>query len=539
MLQKKMYDVILVGAGMAGSIVATKIAKEGVNPANGEKLKVALIEGGHYYPGKPKYGYGIPSRRQSWTHIVQDMMQGDRSRRFVDGIGYTGVGGASLHWGAKGNPPEDKDYEFWARETGVDWTKENLAEAVQETLRMYNSHTIPDKILQEYHHQFRNAAQSMGYKCEKILVHKKNCIGCGGHVETSSLCRYDAKTSTLLTYIPIAVEHGVEILPDTVVQQVILEKRGADWVATGVWYSENGAPAQKAEAKKIILGANWGNAPLLYASGYGPKDLLGDKLVVENPNVGANVDGHGMSYLQIVARFEDLVVHEPGDGNFGFYFLDDADSLGNDRLFVFSGADTSDSRGMFSGAQSYALSAVAPEFGHKHKDFMRNNWKEWRHIAGNPFYLGPMVAYSHMSAPRGRIRPDGSLQFDNRHPTILKRQKEVGDLLYALFEKMGAKEIRDDPRIEALRKGGLGGPSGSGGLGHRTGSVRAGVDRKNSVVNSNFECHDIQNLLMVDSETHPRSTSLWSGGIVASCVGTFAAQRIIANHFKRSQISQG
>ena len=74
MLQEKLYDVVIVGAGFAGSIVAAKIAKEGVNPSNGEKLKIALIEGGHYHDrkGKPKWGYGIPLRRQMFTHIPQD-----------------------------------------------------------------------------------------------------------------------------------------------------------------------------------------------------------------------------------------------------------------------------------------------------------------------------------------------------------------------------------------------------------------------------------------------------------------------------------
>lgn len=234
------------------------------------------------------------------------------------------------------------------------------------------------------------------------------------------------------------------IVANTKVEQVVLEKRGAQWTATGVWYREQGASVQKADAKKVILAGALGNILLLYASGYGSRDLLGDKLMVENPNVGSHISGHPRGVEVPAARFEDLVVHEPGDGNFGFWLLDDKDNQGSKRLFICSGAETHGSD--FGGAHSYALSQWAPEFGHAHKGWMR----------GDPGFI------------------------------------------------------------------------------HEVGGCRAGTDGKNSVVNSNFECHDIANLFVVDSSSIPRETSLWSGGTVAAVVGTFAARRIIAQHFRRS-----
>ncbi|MBI4482087.1 MAG: GMC family oxidoreductase [Acidobacteria bacterium] len=524
MLKEKLYDALVVGAGFAGAVVAAKIAQEGVDPTNGERLKVALIEGGPHFKGKPKWGHGIPSRRQLFTHIPQDMRQKARSGRLIEGRLYKGVGGGSIQWGAKGHPPDDKDYEWWARETGVDWTKKNMEPAVAELLRIWHSHTVPDELLSEYHFRFRDAAQSMGYKTQKMLIHKRNCIMCGTHYEAQPQCRYDAKMSTLLSHIPIAEENGVEILPDTKVEQVTIEKRGARWTATGVWYSEKNARPEKAESKKIILAGALGTPLLLYASGYGPRDLLGDRLLVENPNVGSNIEGHVRNMMNVTARFEDLIVHEPGDGNFGFWFVDDKDHQGTDRLFILSGADTQGSG--FWGASSYALSPWAPEFGHAHKDWMRHNWKAWRHIAGSPFYSAPLIAYSHWPAPKARILPDGSFQFDDEHAAIRKRAKECRDLLWALFEKMGAKELRDVHRLpyEGARLGPI--------L-HEVGACRGGVDRRNSVVDSDFECHDIANLFIVDSCTPPGATSLWSGGTVAAVMGTFAAQRMIANHFRR------
>ena len=38
MMQDQNYDLIIVGAGMAGCILAARIAENGINPRNGEPL---------------------------------------------------------------------------------------------------------------------------------------------------------------------------------------------------------------------------------------------------------------------------------------------------------------------------------------------------------------------------------------------------------------------------------------------------------------------------------------------------------------------
>ena len=43
------FDVIVVGAGTAGTVVASRIAENGINPSTGDRLKVGLFEGGPYY----------------------------------------------------------------------------------------------------------------------------------------------------------------------------------------------------------------------------------------------------------------------------------------------------------------------------------------------------------------------------------------------------------------------------------------------------------------------------------------------------------
>jgi len=72
------YDVIIIGGGMAGCILATRIAENGVDPETGERPKVAMLERGPYFKGLPRPGYGIPLRRKMFTNITHEFRAGGR-----------------------------------------------------------------------------------------------------------------------------------------------------------------------------------------------------------------------------------------------------------------------------------------------------------------------------------------------------------------------------------------------------------------------------------------------------------------------------
>ena len=56
------------------------------------------------------------------------------------------VGGSSLHWQASAFLPYPIDYIHWQEETGVDWTSENLLDAVEETRREFSIHEYPEEV---------------------------------------------------------------------------------------------------------------------------------------------------------------------------------------------------------------------------------------------------------------------------------------------------------------------------------------------------------------------------------------------------------
>ena len=86
-MAEKSYDLIVVGSGMAGFLVAARIAEKGVNPRNGEPLNVALVERGPYIRGTPRPGYGIAERRRMFTNITREFHEKGRYQMqfFPDG----------------------------------------------------------------------------------------------------------------------------------------------------------------------------------------------------------------------------------------------------------------------------------------------------------------------------------------------------------------------------------------------------------------------------------------------------------------------
>lgn len=154
------YDLIVTGAGTGGIIMAARIAQKGVHPTTGEPLKVALLDLGPYFGGRPRPGYGVPGRRHMFTNVRSDFQGRYRTRRGIppgasrrvplgpDDETYTFntagiVGGGSVLYTAITNTPYEADYQVWSDETGLDLSYQNLKYAAEETERAFIS--IPNR----------------------------------------------------------------------------------------------------------------------------------------------------------------------------------------------------------------------------------------------------------------------------------------------------------------------------------------------------------------------------------------------------------
>ena len=229
-------------------------------------------------------------------------------------------------------------------------------------------------------------------------------------------------------------------------------------------------------------------------------------LIVENPNVGRKLDlfldGGG-----VWAVFDEPVRRADVGWNLGFYLIDRGPQ--GQRL-DFEVMDSFGSHGHY--PQDRALNELAPAFGREHKEFMKK-WNYFGRLEGG---------VRRQSVVRGQMDSSGREIIKRDHPAIVKRTQEGRELMRDILLKMGAKRVSDISKLEM----------GEGGA-HSVVSCRAGSDRSNSVVNSDFECHDVENLFLCDASVVPSIPSAHNGGTGTAFMACHAWRRIVAKHFSR------
>ena len=110
------YDLVVVGAGMAGLTAAARIARAGVNPRTGGRLRVALIERGPYLEGEPRPGYGHPLRRRMFTNIMSEFRERNRYRM---GVYPEGPGWPQHFCHSGGFPGRRRIASLWGQHPGI------------------------------------------------------------------------------------------------------------------------------------------------------------------------------------------------------------------------------------------------------------------------------------------------------------------------------------------------------------------------------------------------------------------------------------
>lgn len=522
-MAEKTYDLIVVGSGMAGFLLAARIAEKGVNQRNGEPLRVALLERGPYVRGTPKSGYGIQERRRMFTNITREFHENGRYQMQFSPDGPKGrntfphsaasiVGGGSLHWRALTRVPLDVDYQSWSEVHGLkDWTQEDFRDAAAEIMQMFNIHTRKDELLNRGDLLFRDAGKALGFQVEPSMVAKRNCVYCWG-CEGTNFCKYDSRLGSFIAYLPILEKHKVDVIADAEAQKIVIENRRA----TGVIYNQKGTEYRVSAPKILVSCGNFGTPLLLMRSGYGSREVLGSRTLVENPNVGRNIDGRP-GPLTLTGIFPEPIT----DGRFtdgGFYIVYDtqSDKVLERVKFRWDSPTLGD-------PSILAVHPLAPAFGREHKEFMRNISNHEVRTRGKDLLTSRGSMLMRIVRPRevfGAEDDRGAWSYDINHPSLQRLFRIGREIGREIFRKMGATEV-----VEGRE------PLGTS-FNSNTGSCRAGTDRSTSVVNSYFESHDVENLLICDASVTPRGATIGYGAPTAT-VAAFACRRIVARHFSR------
>ena len=291
------YDYVIVGAGSAGCVVASRLAEM-------PDLRVLLIEQGPpntswtvRIPGGLRENFKPGGRYMRWYPTVpQPGLHG----RVIDHPRGTGLGGSSLVNGLvylRGNP---HDYERWEAEGAQGWSYANLLpyfkrmETCAEEADEYRGGAGPVGVRrQESLHPLNAAFLAAGREAGYPVTGDVNGF------QQEGFCRFDMnvdkgyRSSAGYAFIEKrGPRSNLAVRTGAIVRRLIFEGRRA----VGVEYQQGGRLRIARAEREIVLSAGAVGSPhILLLSGVGPAGALrrlGIAIVQDLPGVGGNLQDH-------------------------------------------------------------------------------------------------------------------------------------------------------------------------------------------------------------------------------------------------------
>ena len=331
----KKYDIIIVGSGAGGGVVADMLSQKG--------LKCLIIESGSYRKAEH-----FNQQEKDMSAIYYNRGAVFSKNMHVALAAANAVGGStSVYTGVSFRPPQDV-LDKWKTNFGLDFLSPEFSNSTLDFLDSdLNIHELPDNEINENNQFFKVGAEKLGIEVKRLKLNIKNCEGQGF---CNLGCTKDAKQGTLVVQIPRALANGAEIIHSAYVDKVTENKVYFKVSKAEVGETKNIIEPgnYEAEAKVIVLAAGVLNTPAI---------LLRSKsnLKLNNPNIGR--------YITIHPAFNLHAIHEKKISNYtGFpkaYYID----------------QFSDSEGYYLETSFYYPGISAkniPGWGAEHEEIMSN-----------------------------------------------------------------------------------------------------------------------------------------------------------------------
>ncbi|XP_069356754.1 ecdysone oxidase-like [Maniola hyperantus] len=336
------YDYIVVGAGTAGSIVASRLTEHlGVH--------VLLVEAG----GDPPFQTEIPGlfafltkSAIDWNYISEDdgySAQYHRNRYLDLPSGKVYGGSSSIHhfYYVRGHA---NDYKAWADAAGDDsWSWENLLPYFKKSERLEDKdilnsdtgnyhgtegYTGITRELRDIPLKYLEAFQEVGNK----VVDDINTGHTVGFTRPMFFIANQIRQSSAESFLsPIKNRSNLHLSKYTTVDKILIDKNKN---AIGVQASTNGRTFNIYARKEVIVSAGAFNSPkLLMLSGIGPKahlESMGIELVANLP-VGENMEDHLAVILAHKLEKTDEPPKPENPANFPIPTFVGLDSLNKDQ----------------------------------------------------------------------------------------------------------------------------------------------------------------------------------------------------------------
>ncbi|MFW6023236.1 MAG: FAD-dependent oxidoreductase [Myxococcota bacterium] len=464
-------DVVVVGSGAGGSVVATELALTG-------QRVVVLEEGPKVSPADYARMRPSESMRHIWRDGGMTMALGVGDTPSINVTMGRCVGGSSVLTGAVCFRIPDEILREWSDDYGLaGYTPKEMEPFADHVERNIHVEEVPPDMRSRGTQLFAEGAAKRGVELKPL---RRNTMGCQGCGRCNFGCPHEAKMSVDQSYLPRAVAAGTEVWSHCRVERIRVKGRRAVGVTGRVLNRPGGKPGDTltVHARRVVVACGAWNAPLLLRrSGIGGHGHVGRHLTVHPAFRG-------------LARFDEPVRGWQGALQSAYTDAFEKEGITMVGLFVPVGV----------------LGATMPGVGVEHT-------RAAAHIDQLAIFGGMIHDQGGGRVHRvpGRHDPLVTYRMAKEDRAAIPR---VVRLLAEIFAAAGAKEIflpvlgmrsvtpDDLARIDLERIPGSRFECSSQ---HPLGTCRMGTSPEQSVVDANGKCWEVDELYVADGSVLPTS----------------------------------
>lgn len=282
-------DVVIVGSGASGAVVACELAEAG--------YRVIVLEEGPFVPGLDLGGMRVSeSLRHVWRGAGLTVAYGLGDTPHINMTMGRVVGGSSVVTGGVCFRVPDVVLDVWHKQRGLQELNERTLEACYASVEhAVHVESVPEHMRSRSTQLFAEGARLRGLAIKPIRRNTDGCNGCG---RCNFGCPHMAKLSVDQTYLPRAAAKGAQIFADCLADEVLMKGDRAVGVAGRLLNGKRGEPGDAfvVHAPLVVLAAGAAFTPLL---------LRRSGITGVSGQVGKNVTVH--PGFRMIARFDEEV----------------------------------------------------------------------------------------------------------------------------------------------------------------------------------------------------------------------------------------
>ncbi|MES2522706.1 MAG: GMC family oxidoreductase [Gemmatimonadota bacterium] len=206
-------DAVVIGTGAGGAVTAARLAEAG--------FETVLLEDGEYH---------LPADFTEQEATLTAELYAEGALRTTDDLsvalvqGRTVGGSTTVNWMIMLRTP-DGVLEEWHREHGtVGMLPADMRPAFERVEARVHARRVPDDAHSANNRIILDGAAALGWRASSAMINAQGCIRCGF---CGVGCRHDAKQSTLVTYVPHALQQGATLYTGAHVDRIELRERSA------------------------------------------------------------------------------------------------------------------------------------------------------------------------------------------------------------------------------------------------------------------------------------------------------------------------